>query len=78
MSKKVTNPGNKTFYRIYDRATGKIKADLICLYDEVFNENEDMKLFDPNAPWKKTKLPGGSYTLREMLVPVISNRQDGL
>lgn len=69
---KVTNPGNKTFYRVYDKSTGKIKADLICLYDEVFDEKEDLKLFDPNAPWKKTRLPGGSYTLREMLVPVIS------
>ncbi|MEE1047225.1 MAG: nicotinate phosphoribosyltransferase [Clostridia bacterium] len=36
---KVTNPGNKTFYRIYDNDTGKIKADLICLADEVFNED---------------------------------------
>lgn len=68
---KVTNPGNKTFYRIYDKETGKIKADLICLVDEHFDENDDMKLFDQNAPWKKTRLPGGSYTMREMLVPVI-------
>lgn len=70
---KVTNPGNKTFYRIYDNTTGKIKADLICLADEVFDESKDLKLFDPNAPWKKTRLSGGSYTMREMLVPVIKN-----
>ncbi len=68
---KVTNPGNKTFYRIYDKETGKIKADLICLAEERFDESADMKLFDQNAPWKKTRLPGGSYTMREMLVPVI-------
>lgn len=68
---KVTNPGNKTFYRVYDKSTGKIKADLICLYDEVFDESKELKLFDPNAPWKKTKLAGKSYTMREMLVPVI-------
>ena len=68
---KVTNPGNKTVYRVYDKATGKIRADLICLADERFNEQDDLKLFDPNAPWKKTRLQGGSYTLREMLVPVI-------
>ena len=67
---KVTNPGNKNVYRIYDKETGKIKADLICLVGEVFDESKDMKLFDPNAPWKKTTLPGGSYTLRELLVPV--------
>ena len=70
-TEKVTNPGNKTFYRIYDKATGKIRADLICLHDETFDESEDLKLFDPNAPWKKTRLPGGSYTMRQMLLPVI-------
>ena len=69
---KVTNPGNKTFYRIYDNDTGKIKADLICLADEVFNEDDDLKLFDPNAPWKRTLLKGGTYSMREMLVPVIA------
>ncbi len=68
---KVTNPGNKTIYRIYDKQSGKIKADLICLADEVFDENEDLILFDPSAPWKKTLLSGGSYTMRELLVPVI-------
>lgn len=70
---KVTNPGNKTIYRIYDKQSGKIKADLICLADEVFDEKEDLILFDPSAPWKKTRLSGGSYTMRELLVPVIKN-----
>ncbi len=70
---KVTNPGNKTVYRIYDKTTGKIRADLICLADETFDETEDMKLFDPIAPWKKTTLPGGSYRLRELLVPIVQN-----
>lgn len=67
---KVTNPGNKTIMRIYDKTTGKIRADLICLEDEIFNPDEDMILFDPMATWKKTKLTGGSYILRELLVPV--------
>lgn len=70
---KVTNPGNKTVYRIYEKESGKIKADLICLSDETFDETKDLKLFDPTAPWKKTRLPGGSYTMREMLIPVIRN-----
>lgn len=67
---KVTNPGNKTVYRIYDKNTGKIRADLICLADETFDESKDIKLFDPNAPWKKTKVKGKTYTLRELLVPI--------
>ena len=73
-TEKVTNPGNKTFYRVYDKENGKIKADLICLADETFDVSEEMTLFDPNEPWKKTTLSGDSYTMTEMLVPVI---QDG-
>ncbi len=67
---KITNPGNKTIYRVYDKKTGKIRADLICYTDEVYDTEEELLLFDPNATWKKTRLPGGSYTLREMLQPV--------
>lgn len=72
-SEKVTNPGNKTIYRIYEAETGKIKADLICLVDETFNENEPLILFDPNEPWKKTKLEPGEYRMREMMIPVFKN-----
>lgn len=69
-TEKVTNPGNKTIYRVYEKDSGKIKADLICLVGEIFNEEEPLLLFDPLEPWKKTRLPGGSYNLRELLVPV--------
>ncbi|MGN0308634.1 MAG: nicotinate phosphoribosyltransferase [Lachnospiraceae bacterium] len=69
-SEKVTNPGNKTIYRIYEKNTGKIKADLICLVDEHFDEHEPLLLFDPLEPWKKTKLAAGSFYLKELLVPV--------
>lgn len=69
-SEKVTNPGNKTIYRVYEKESGKIKADLICLVEEHFDEQQPLLLFDPLEPWKKTRLAGGSYTLRELLVPV--------
>ena len=66
-SEKVTNPGNKIIYRVYEKDSGKIKADLICLADEVYDETEDLLLFDPLEPWKKTKLKGGTYTLRLLM-----------
>ena len=68
---KVTNPGNKTVYRIYGKSTGKIKADLICLADEKIDPEETMIIFDPVDTWKKTKVLGGTYEVRELLVPVI-------
>lgn len=72
-TEKITNPGNKTVYRIYDKATGKMRADLICFADETYDTAEDLLLFDPSATWKKTKLSGGSYTMREILKPIFIN-----
>ena len=72
---KITNPGNKTIYRIYDKESSKIKADLICLVGETFDPSEDLKIFDPISTWKKSILPAGSYQIREMLVPIFLNGQ---
>ena len=72
-TEKITNPGNKTIYRIYEKASGKIKADLICFADEVIDPKQDLLLFDPMDTWKKTKLAGGTYTVREILVPIFKN-----
>ncbi len=70
---KITNPGNKTIFRIYDKETGKLYADLIALVGEKYDENKDLLIFDPIATWKKTLLKGGTYTIREMLVPIFIN-----
>lgn len=72
-TEKITNPGNKTIYRIYEKASGKIKADLICFADEVIDAKQDLLLFDPMDTWKKTKLAGGTYTVREILLPIFKN-----
>lgn len=69
-TEKVTNPGNKKIYRIYHKDNHKIIADLICLEDEIVDINEELVLFDPNETWKKTMLFPGSYTVKEILVPV--------
>ena len=70
-TEKVTNPGDKTVYRMYSKSTGKIKADLICLADETFDPEQTMIIFDPIHTWKKTKVLGGTYEIRELLIPVI-------
>jgi len=67
---KVTNPGNKRLLRIYNKQTGKIKADLIVLAHEQYSEDEDIILFDSNAPWKKTELKAQTFSIREMLEPI--------
>ena len=72
-TEKITNPGNKTIYRIYEKSSGKIKADLICLVDETWSEDMPLLLFDPHAPWKKTRLAPGTYTMREMMLPIFKD-----
>ncbi len=71
-AEKITNPGDKKIYRIYD-LEGMIVADLIALADEEFSSEDPLLLFDPIETWKKTLLPGGSYTMRELLIPVFRN-----
>ena len=67
---KMTNPGNKKIYRIYEKDSGKIKADLIALEDEQLTSDKPLLLFDPIATWKKTYLKPDTYELRELLVPI--------
>jgi nicotinate phosphoribosyltransferase len=72
-SEKVTNPGNKKIVRVYEKDSHKIKADLICLEHEHYDENEPLLLFDPLEPWKKTKLEPGSYELRDLMIPIFKD-----
>lgn len=67
---KITNPGNKKIIRIYDRDSGKIKADLIALNHEQYSEDEPLMIFDANATWKKTYLKAGTYILRDLMEAV--------
>ncbi len=72
-AEKNTNPGNKKIYRIYDKDTKKIIADLICLEEETLDTSEELLLFDPLDTWKKTLLPSHTYYTKELLVPVFKN-----
>lgn len=53
---KITNPGFKTLYRLYDKDTNKALADIITLDGEPAPEGDGFEIFDPKAVWKKKKL----------------------
>jgi len=72
-AEKITNPGNKTIYRIYDKEAHKIEADVICFADETIPEDQDLHLFSPKEPWKQTYHKAGTFTVRELLVPVFKD-----
>lgn len=48
---KITNPGLKKVYRIYDE-DGKAIADLITKSEEELNLGESYRYVDPDEPWK--------------------------
>ncbi len=69
---KITNPGFKNVYRIYDKTTGKAEADLIYLRsEEEYDETEPLTITHPTERWKKTTYK--DYTLKSLLVPIILN-----
>lgn len=65
---KITTPGYKAVYRLYDKETGKAEADYIALRDEVVDDSEPLVIFDPLFTWKMKKMK--NYTAREMQVPI--------
>ncbi|MBS4535890.1 nicotinate phosphoribosyltransferase [Clostridium sp. D2Q-14] len=53
---KITTPGAKDLYRLYDRDTGKAMADLITIEGEDIDDTNPYELFNPLYTWKKKKI----------------------
>ena len=65
---KITNPGFKGLFRLYDKTTGKARGDVITVAGETIPEQDEYVIFDPNAVWKKTRVT--NYTVRNLQVPI--------
>ena len=65
---KITTPGFKKVYRLYDAETGKAEADYIALRDEEVDDSEPLVIFDPLFTWKMKKMK--NYKAREMQVKI--------
>ena len=68
---KITNPGFKRVYRLFDKETGMAEADYITLYDEVVDDTKPLEICDPEARWK-TKVMDG-FNAVELQVPIFKN-----
>lgn len=50
---KITTPGFKNLYRLYDRESGKAEADFITLKDEKIDDSKPLEIFHPLHTWKR-------------------------
>lgn len=67
---KITNPGFKNIYRVYDKATGKAEADFIYLRnEEPIDTSKPLVLTHPTERWKKITFE--NYELRSLQVEII-------
>lgn len=64
---KITNPGIKTVYRLYDK-NGMAIADLIALEDEVIDNTKPLTIYHPELAYKRMTLR--DFTVRKLLVPI--------
>ncbi len=68
---KITNPGFKHVYRIYERSNGMAMADYITTHDEIMDASRPLDLFDPDFTWKRKLVD--DYIAKPLLVPVFEN-----
>lgn len=65
---KITTPGFKQVWRLFDNESGKAMADVMTLHHEVIDDNEPYELFDPEFTWKKKVIT--NYTAKPLLTPI--------
>jgi nicotinate phosphoribosyltransferase len=63
---KITNPGYKLVWRLFDRDSGKAIADVITLSGEVIDDTKPYVLFDPEFTWKRKTV--SNFTARKLMV----------
>ena len=70
-TEKITNPGLKEVWRIYDKSTDKAIADLITRAGEEVDESAPLELFHPVETWKRMTVTG--FRARKLREPLLKD-----
>ena len=65
---KITTPGFKSLYRIYDKSTMKAEADVVCLNSEKLEKMDELEIFHPIYTWKRKKFT--NFVAKNLMVKV--------
>ena len=68
---KITNPGFKSLYRLYDRTNGMAIADLITLHEEEVDDTKPLTLFHPVETWKEHEVD--NFFAQELQQTIVKN-----
>ena len=69
-TEKITNPGLKKVYRIYDQE-GNAIADLLAKSDQQLDFTKSLRYVDPIKPWKNRFFE--NCTAKELQIPIFKN-----
>ena len=70
---KVTTPGFKQVYRLFDKNKNKAIADIITLFDEEISDTKPYTIFDPDYTWKRKNLT--DFYAVKLLHPIFQKGQ---
>lgn len=65
---KITTPGFKSVWRLFDRSSGKAIADVITLFNEEIDDTKPYVIFDPEHTWKRKTVT--DFIARRLTKPV--------
>lgn len=65
---KITTPGFKQIYRLFDKSTNKAIADLIAFNDEEIDTTEPLEIFHPVYTWKRKTVT--NFYAKKLLNPI--------
>lgn len=65
---KITTPGFKQVYRLFDRDSHKAIADVITLHDEIIDDTKPYDIFHPLYTWKRKTID--NFYAKKLLVKI--------
>ena len=68
---KITLPGVKIPWRLYDNETGKAIADVICMNYEKIDDTKPYEIFDPVHTWKRKTVT--DFTAKKLQIKIMEN-----
>lgn len=71
---KITTPGFKQIYRLFDNNTNKAIADVVTLHDEIIDDTKPYEIFHPLYTWKRKTVR--NFTAKKLLVKIFEDGEN--